>query len=155
MHLAALGSSPEHDEIVLPDQVMDVYPSTQHPNRIVARKLGGCVEDFTCLNSSCADRKGVAVNCTEVPNGEYRATTTDDLHIAAWRSADEDEQIIGYLVTNNDGTSKFVKTLAEAQSYEHRGETARKVLTVAAFILLDAALIAAVVLEDAAVARSE
>ena len=154
MHLEHLGHEPEHDEIIAADKVIDIYPNSHTPHRLVARHKDGCVEDFTCLNSACSDEEGPVVGCSQLPNGAYRVTATDDTRIAVIRDRDTDA-VVKYTVLNpKDLTNHNFDTLGEAQAYAHRGETTIKVLKVAGAVLLIGAVVAIVAFAGATAAEA-
>ena len=154
MHLEQLGHEPEHDEIIVADKVIDIYPNSHTPHRIVARQKDGCVEDFTCLNSACSDEEGPVVGCSQLPNGAYRVTATDDPRIAVIRDRDTDALVKYTVINPKDLTNHNFDTLGGAQAYAHRGETTIKVLKVAGAVLLIVAVVAVAAFAGATAAEA-
>jgi hypothetical protein len=154
MHLEQLGSEPEHDEVLVSDKVVDIYPNIHAPHRMISRKNDGCVEDFTCLNGTCTDKEGPIIGCSQVPNGEYRITVTDDPRIAVIRETDTGT-VVKYTVINPKNlTNHNFDTLPEAQAYAHRGETTIKVLKVTGAVLIVGAVVAGAAFAGAAAANA-
>jgi hypothetical protein len=155
MHMEQLGAEPAHDEILVRDRIIDIYPNREQPHREVIRNTQtSCIQDFTCLNSTCADKEGTYYGCTPLPDGEYRATQTDDPRIFVLRDEDS-ETILKYSAINvNDWSNHYFDTLPEAQAYEHRGETTIKVLKVAGIVLLAGVVVAGAAAAGAAAAHN-
>ena len=114
------------------------------------RKDDGRTDHFTCLNSSCTEIVGTIRGSKSLPDGSYQIIQTDDPKISIVRDP-EGTTTIGYLVDSGPTDSKFFKTLDEAQSYEHRGDS----LKLAGKIALGTLVVGALVVGAAAAAAAD
>jgi len=161
------GAESEHDEIVYPSgDVIDVYPDHVTPHEVIVRKANGGKIDAICLGEGCRNVRLQISGSKILSDGSYQLLQTDDPKLMMVRDS-EGDSTLGYLVTNTGGAqfftnqedvraggARFFPNLQQAQSYEHKGDTARAVGKVVVGVLLVGALVVLVGAAAAADARA-
>lgn len=144
-HLVMTQAAPEHDEVVSSQGTIDYYPDKSDPSEIVLKGTQeGRLIDIKCLSAGCQNAKFTITGSTMMPDGDYMTANTDDPNIVMVRDS-TGEQTQGYLATNGHSHAiKYVPTIAEANSWEHKGDTARMVGKVALYTLLVVAIVGVV-----------
>jgi hypothetical protein len=153
-HIISTRAVPEHDEVVSGQGTIDYYPDKADPTEIVLKGTQeGRLIDIKCLTAGCQNAKFKIVGSAMMPDGDYMTATTDDPNIVMMRDSGGD-QTLGYLATNDHSHSiKYVPTITDANAWEHKGDTARKVGKVALYTLLVSVVIVAAVAGGYAAAR--
>jgi len=139
-----------HDELIYPHATIDIYPNRSAPHRIVMREDSGASQDLTCMDDKCLNLFGQINGSEVIPDGTYQVIRTDDPKTAMIRDPN-DRSVVGYMVSRTGTDSACFKTMAEAQAYEHKGETLKLVGT----IILVTLLVGVIVVAAAAAASSE
>jgi hypothetical protein len=143
VHLESSKSEPEHDEIVTDEGVSDFYPNRTAPHEMVFIGKNGGTTGLTCLNSSCSQMLLKSNGSGLYPDGSYQLIKTDDPNVMMIRDV-EGAKVLGYVAKNHGGEWKELPDLAQAQAYEHHGDTARTVGKVVVGVLLVGLLVAVV-----------
>jgi hypothetical protein len=141
-HLISNQTVAEHDEVVSSKGTIDYYPNSADPKEIVLKgTTQGQLIDITCLTAGCQTSKFKIVGSPLMPNGDYLTAKTDDPNITMVRDSSGD-QTLGYLVSNDHSHAiKYVPTITDANSWEHKGDTARMAGKVALYTLLVVAVV--------------
>jgi hypothetical protein len=144
VHIDTSGGESEHEETVFPNgDVRDVYPDHTVPHEIIFHRHEGGITDLVCLNPKCTNATVQITRSSLLSDGTYQWLQTDDPKITMVRDRWGDG-VLGYIATNHGGIPQSFPTLAEAQEYEHKGDTARAVAKVALGAVVVVGLAAAV-----------
>ncbi len=123
-HMEATQFEQEHDEMIYPHAIVDIYPSRNAPHEVIVHKDSGGTADLICLNHNCTESTGQIKGSKSLPDGSYQFVQTDDPKIAVVRDV-EGTRLIGYTVSDGSVDSKFFETLDKAHSYEHKGDNVK------------------------------
>ncbi len=149
-HMEATQFEQEHDEMIYPHAIVDIYPSRNAPHEVIVHKDSGGTADLICLNHNCTESTGQIKGSKSLPDGSYQFVQTDDPKIAVVRDV-EGTRLIGYTVSDGSVDSKFFETLDKAHSYEHKGDNVK----LAGKIILVTLLVGVIVVGAAALAASD
>ena len=141
VHVQATSLNAEHDEVISANGVAYYYPNRTNPRELVFRGQNGGLLGATCIDQGCSGLNLTISGSTKGLDGKYQLLKTDDPNLMMLRDS-TGERIIGYLAQNGS-EAKFFPDLAQAQAFEHSGETTRQVVKVVGVALLITALVAA------------
>ena len=155
-HILSAPRTPEHDELIFSQGTIDYYPDKTNPNEIVMTGTQeGRFIDVKCLSTNCQNGQLTIQGSELMPDGDYLITSTDNPNIIIVRH-DGGDQALGYLTTNRHSHAvKYVATIADANAWEHKGDTPRAVGKVALYTLLIGMIITAPVAADYLAARED
>ncbi len=57
-HMEATQFEQEHDEMIYPHAIVDIYPSRNAPHEVIVHKDSGGTADLICLNHNCTESTG-------------------------------------------------------------------------------------------------